>query len=59
MPTKAFWLTKKAMNASFDNTLETQLQLEKELQVEAGNTADFKEGVAAFLEKRAPVFIGR
>lgn len=59
MPTKAFGLTKRAMNASFDNTLEAQLQLEKELQVEAGSTADFKEGVAAFLEKRAPAFTGR
>lgn len=59
MPTKAFGLTKRAMNASFGNTLEAQLELEKDLQVEAGTTADFKEGVAAFLEKRKPVFVGK
>ena len=59
MPTKAFGLTKRALNASFDNSLEQQLELEKELQTEAGATHDFKEGVAAFLEKRKPVFMGK
>ena len=59
MPTRAFGLTKRAMNASLDNTLEQQLELEKELQAEAGSTHDFKEGVTAFLEKRKPVFTGK
>jgi len=57
--TKAFALTKHAINQSFGNTLEEQLALEKELQAEAGTTADFAEGVRAFLEKRKPEFIGR
>lgn len=58
MPTKALGLTKRALNQTFSNTLEAQLQLEKELQTEAGKTHDFKEGVTAFLEKRKPVFKG-
>lgn len=59
MPTKALGLTKRALNTTFSNTLEDQLQLEKKLQVEAGRTNDFKEGVTAFLEKRKPVFKGK
>jgi 2-(1,2-epoxy-1,2-dihydrophenyl)acetyl-CoA isomerase len=59
LPTKAFGLTKRAINQSFDNTLEQQLELEKELQAEAGTTLDFREGVQAFLEKRKPVFVGK
>ncbi len=57
--TKAFGLTKRLINQSFDNTLESQLEAEKEVQAEAGATADFREGVTAFLEKRKPVFTGR
>lgn len=49
-------LTKQLIAESFGNTLEQQLEREKEAQVAAGNTADFAEGVGAFLEKRAPVF---
>jgi len=57
--TRGFGLTKRAINQSFDNTLAQQLDLEKELQVEAGQSADFAEGVQAFLEKRKPVFTGK
>jgi len=58
MPTKALALTKKALNYSMENTLEKQLALEAQLQSLAGMTADFKEGVAAFVEKRKPLFTG-
>ncbi len=56
--TRAFWLTKQLINESFSNTLEQQLEREMELQAEAGATADFAEGVQAFLEKRKPEFKG-
>lgn len=59
MPTRGLGLTKKAVNASFTNDLTTQLALEEKLQTEAGQTYDFNEGVAAFLEKRKPEFKGK
>lgn len=59
MPTKGLMLTKKALNKSLTNDLDTQLQCEDDLQTQAGNTEDFKEGVAAFLEKRNPQFTGK
>ncbi len=59
MPTKALALTKLALQNSFSNSLTEQLNLEAELQNIAGNTYDYKEGVAAFLEKRQPIFEGR
>lgn len=58
MPTKGIGLTKRALNNSFNNTLEQQLKLEDELQTAAGKTYDYNEGVNAFLEKRKPKFKG-
>lgn len=58
MPTKGIALTKQALNRAQGNSLEEQLQVERELQAIAGASADSKEGVAAFLEKRKPVFTG-
>ncbi|MEJ7586954.1 MAG: enoyl-CoA hydratase-related protein [Ferruginibacter sp.] len=58
MPTKALAYTKSALNASFNNSLEQQLKKEDELQLKAANTIDYKEGIASFIEKRMPRFIG-
>jgi 2-(1,2-epoxy-1,2-dihydrophenyl)acetyl-CoA isomerase len=58
MPTRGLGLTKRALNNSYGRAFEEQLNLEEELQREAGRTRDFKEGVAAFLEKRKPSFTG-
>src|SRR5204863_8019845 len=52
----ALALTKRALDASGNNTLDRQLDLEGELQLGAGKSPDHAEGVRAFLEKRAPVF---
>jgi 2-(1,2-epoxy-1,2-dihydrophenyl)acetyl-CoA isomerase len=52
-------LTKRALDAAETNDLDAQLDLERELQVEASRTPDYAEGVRAFLEKRAPDFTGR
>ncbi|MBK8055295.1 MAG: 2-(1,2-epoxy-1,2-dihydrophenyl)acetyl-CoA isomerase [Saprospiraceae bacterium] len=59
MPTYGLALTKKALNQSLTNNLEQQLKLEDELQTLAGNSEDYKEGTAAFLEKRKPIFKGK
>jgi 2-(1,2-epoxy-1,2-dihydrophenyl)acetyl-CoA isomerase len=59
MPTKALALTKKALNKSFSNTLEEQLEIESEYQIASAQTQDYKEGVSAFIEKRTPKFKGK
>ena len=58
-PTAAYARVKAALRASLANDLASQLALEARLQGECGATADFAEGVAAFLEKRPAKFIGR
>ncbi len=55
-PSASYALTKQAIHAAAGNTLEDQLQLERNLQREAGFSDDYKEGVAAFLEKRPANF---
>jgi 2-(1,2-epoxy-1,2-dihydrophenyl)acetyl-CoA isomerase len=52
-------LAKRAFDAAETNTLDTQLDLERDLQDEAGHTPDYAEGVRAFLERRAANFTGR
>jgi 2-(1,2-epoxy-1,2-dihydrophenyl)acetyl-CoA isomerase len=58
LPTKAIGMTKRLFEHAADATLEEQLALEAELQQAATETADFGEGVQAFLEKRPPSFSG-
>jgi 2-(1,2-epoxy-1,2-dihydrophenyl)acetyl-CoA isomerase len=58
MPTKALGLIKELFNSSMTNTLAQQLALESKLQIEAAQSNDYAEGVAAFIEKRKPIFNG-
>lgn len=58
-PTVGLGLTKRAVQAAATNSLDQQLDLERDLQREAGRTPDYAEGVAAFLGKRPPNFTGR
>jgi 2-(1,2-epoxy-1,2-dihydrophenyl)acetyl-CoA isomerase len=59
LPTVALANTKLALNKSMINTLDEQLKLESVLQIESASTADYEEGVAAFMEKRKPNFQGK
>ena len=59
MPTKGLGLTKRLLNASINNNIEDQLDMEDKCQVIAAETEDFKEGVKAFLEKRKANFKGK
>ena len=59
LPTRGIGMTKRLFDHAATATLEDQLELEAQLQVAAAQTEDFREGVAAFLDKRAPKFSGR
>jgi 2-(1,2-epoxy-1,2-dihydrophenyl)acetyl-CoA isomerase len=59
LPTRAVGMTKRLFDHADTATLEEQLELEAQLQAAAARSDDFREGVAAFLEKRPPSFSGR
>jgi len=58
-PTKGYGLVKKALNASPGNSLDAQLDLERDLQREAGFSEDYREAVSAFIQKRKPAYKGK
>ena len=58
-PTLGYVRTREAIDQAATNTLDSQLDLEAALQRELGNSADYAEGVRAFIAKRPPVFVGQ
>jgi 2-(1,2-epoxy-1,2-dihydrophenyl)acetyl-CoA isomerase len=58
LPANALAEMKQAIHAAFTNTLDQQLDLERDAQTRLGKTKDFKEGISAFLEKRPAQFTG-
>jgi len=59
MPTKALGMIKELLNQSMTNDLDSQLAMESKYQIEAAQSDDYEEGVAAFIEKRQPNFKGK
>ena len=57
-PTAAIGRIKELLEASANNDYAAQLELERKAQLQSGQTSDFREGVAAFIEKRPPKFVG-
>jgi 2-(1,2-epoxy-1,2-dihydrophenyl)acetyl-CoA isomerase len=58
-PTRGLASTKSAIRGSWLHSLAEQLDIERDMQRELGQSADYAEGVAAFAEKRTPRFTGR
>ncbi|HKW37790.1 MAG TPA: enoyl-CoA hydratase-related protein, partial [Burkholderiales bacterium] len=58
-PTRGLAAAKRAIYAAAGNDLEAQLDLERDLQREAGFSEDYREGVSAFMQKRKPAFKGK
>ena len=58
-PTMAYGAIKRAIDAAAINTLDEQLDLERDMQRRLGHSYDYREGVVAFMEKREPKFEGR